>query len=49
MSPTFLTRKLTPAEQEAVGKALEAQFGKPATYDPTLGGVEINRPGGLRR
>jgi RHS repeat-associated protein len=37
-------RILTPAEQEAVGKALESQFGKPVTYDPNLG--QVDRPGG---
>jgi hypothetical protein len=37
-------RKLTPAEQEAVRRGLESQFGKPVTYDPNLG--QVNRPGG---
>jgi hypothetical protein len=35
----WFPRPLTPAEQAAVAKALETQFGKPARHDPNLGPV----------
>jgi hypothetical protein len=39
----FYNRPLSPAEQEAVGKALQAHFGKAVTYDANL---NLARPGG---
>jgi hypothetical protein len=36
-------RVLTPEEQASIAKALEAEFGKPAKYDPNLG--TVLRPG----
>ena len=39
----FYFRQLTPAEQAQIAKALESEFGMPATYNPNLG--PIARPG----
>jgi hypothetical protein len=39
----WFPRDLSPAEQASIGNALEAEFGMPAKYDPSLGSV--TRPG----